>query len=57
MTGRILEILRVEVGVQALVVIEQYQVSQSMHPVYNMPVLVKPFGETSKLAVKAEVTL
>ena len=57
MTGRILEILRVEVGVQALVVIEQYQVSQSVHLVYDMLVLVKPFGKTSKLAVKAEVTL
>ncbi|TFK29556.1 hypothetical protein FA15DRAFT_677776 [Coprinopsis marcescibilis] len=51
-TGRILEILTTESeGTHTLIVIERYQIAQTLHPKYDMPVLVKPFGESANMVV------
>jgi hypothetical protein len=38
-----------------VVVIERFQIAQHLHPRFDMPVLVKPFNESSKIVVSAEV--
>ncbi|KAJ2922664.1 hypothetical protein H1R20_g14407, partial [Candolleomyces eurysporus] len=54
LAGRIIEILRTEDGSYSLAVIERFQVSQTLHPIFEMPVLTKPFNETSRIVVGAE---
>ncbi|RXW15157.1 hypothetical protein EST38_g10696 [Candolleomyces aberdarensis] len=52
--GRIVEILRTEDGRYSLAVIERFQVSQALHPIFEMPVLMRPFNEASKIAIGAQ---
>ncbi|RXW21858.1 hypothetical protein EST38_g4007 [Candolleomyces aberdarensis] len=54
LAGRVLEILRVEGGAYSFAVVEHFQVAQALHPKFDMPVLVKPFNKTTKVAVAAK---
>ncbi|KAJ2920938.1 hypothetical protein H1R20_g16157, partial [Candolleomyces eurysporus] len=54
LAGRVLEILQAEGGVYSFAVVERFQVAQALHPKFDMPVLVKPFNETTKVAVAAK---
>jgi hypothetical protein len=56
LTGRIIEILRAEDNTLSLAILERYQVAQTRHHKFDMPVLIKPFNETLKVAVCAAVS-
>ncbi|KAF6744824.1 hypothetical protein DFP72DRAFT_1176592 [Ephemerocybe angulata] len=51
--GRIVDILRTEHGKVTLTVVECFQVSRDLHPVFDMPILSKPFDEDSRIAIAA----
>ncbi|KAH6874840.1 hypothetical protein BKA70DRAFT_1449269 [Coprinopsis sp. MPI-PUGE-AT-0042] len=54
LTGRIVDILTVQDGDSSLVVIEEFKIAKDLHSTFDMPVLVKRFGETVKTTVRAQ---
>jgi hypothetical protein len=56
LTGHIVEILRAEDNTLSLAILERYQVAQTRHLKFDMPILIKPFNKTSKAAVCATVS-